>query len=725
MTDTRPRLASPRTPVAPGTAVLDVRDLQTQFFTDAGIVRAVDGVTFSVAAGETLGIVGESGSGKSVTALSLMRLLEEPARIVGGEVRFQGRDVLAMNPDELRALRGDGIAMVFQDPMTSLNPVLRIARQLVETMRAHGRYSEEQANARAISLLGRMGITAPERAIDSYPHQFSGGMRQRVMLAMGFSNEPALLIADEPTTALDVTIQAQILDLIVELNRDFGAAIILISHALGVIANVCQRVIVMYAGEVVEEGPTEQVLADPRHPYTWALINAVPRIDRHLPGTRRLTTIEGAPPDSLAIPSGCRFVARCPFRIEKCDAHPALIDLAPGRKARCWVTQSGEPLPPPAPVRPVPVVDTPAPRPPETAMAEPLLKVRGLVKHFPLRRDGFFGAKKIVRAVDGVDLDVAAGETVGVVGESGCGKSTFARLVVRIHEPTAGSIRFAGEEIAEASASAIRPLRRRMQMVFQDPYASLNPRMTVGEMLAEPLAVHGIGDPGSRPAQVLELLRVVGLLPEHARRYPHQFSGGQRQRVGIARALAVNPDLIVCDEPVSALDVSIQAQVVNLLQNLQQQFGMSYLFIAHDLAVVKHICDRVAVMYLGKLVEIADKQTLYARPLHPYTQALLSAIPRPDPELLRPRVILAGDVPNPIKPPPGCRFHTRCLHAEERCRIEEPMLREAEGGHRVACHFFEKLPVPPPLTGGALARGKLAERLKAFEAAKARLAMVE
>jgi peptide/nickel transport system ATP-binding protein len=292
---------------APGTPqdgpILDVRDLRTQFFTDAGIVRAVDGVSFTVEAGETVGIVGESGSGKSVTALSLMRLLDEPSRIVGGEVRFRGADVLAMSEDELRAMRGDGIAMVFQDPMTSLNPVLRIARQLVETMQAHGRFDGEQATARAISLLGRMGITAPQRAIHSYPHQFSGGMRQRVMLAMGFANEPALLIADEPTTALDVTIQAQILDLIVELNRDFGAAIILISHALGVIASVCRRVLVMYAGEVVEEGPTEQVLANPRHPYTWALINAVPRIDRHLPGTRRLTTIEGAPPDALAMPS--------------------------------------------------------------------------------------------------------------------------------------------------------------------------------------------------------------------------------------------------------------------------------------------------------------------------------------------------------------------------------------------------------------------------------------
>ncbi|MEJ0079246.1 MAG: ABC transporter ATP-binding protein [Alphaproteobacteria bacterium] len=688
--DTRSRLASARTPAAAGTAVLDVRDLQTQFFTDAGIVRAVDGVTFSVAAGETLGIVGESGSGKSVTALSLMRLLDEPARIVGGEVRFQGRDVLAMNPDELRALRGDGVAMVFQDPMTSLNPVLRIARQLVETMRAHGRFSEEQATTRAISLLGRMGITAPERAIDSYPHQFSGGMRQRVMLAMGFSNEPALLIADEPTTALDVTIQAQILDLIVELNRDFGAAIILISHALGVIANVCRRVIVMYAGEVVEEGPTEQVLADPRHPYTWALINAVPRIDRHLPGTRRLTTIEGAPPDSLAMPSGCRFAARCPFRIAKCDEHPALVDLAPGRKARCWVTQSGEPLPPPATAQAAAVSSSPAPAPSTTAIAEPLLKVRGLVKHFPLPRDGLFGAKKVVRAVDGVDLDVAAGETVGVVGESGCGKSTFARLVVRIHEPTAGSIRFAGEEIAEAPASAIRPLRRRMQMVFQDPYASLNPRMTVGDILSEPIRFHGLTDsPRATAQRVEELLAAVGLNPKMAIRYPHEFSGGQRQRISIARALALKPEFIIADEPISSLDVNIQAQIINLLIDLQERFRLTYLFIAHDLAVVRHISDRIAVFYLGKVMEIAPAEDLFTASLHPYTRYLISAVPIPDAdaERKRARLPLAGEPPSAIDPPSGCCFRTRCPIAKPICAEVVPPLAAQRSGHLAACHF--------------------------------------
>src|SRR5258706_4266818 len=404
--------------------ILEVRDLRTQFFTDEGVVRAVDGISFSVAAGETLGIVGESGSGKTVAALSLMRLLEEPARIASGQILFHGRDIVKMSAEELRKIRGAGISMVFQDPMTSLNPVLKIARQLTETMLVHGRLTEEQALERSVTLLGRMGITAPERAIESYPHQFSGGMRQRVMLAMGFSNEPALLIADEPTTALDVTIQAQILDLLRELNADFGTAVILISHDLGVIANVCSRVVVMYAGEIVEEGPTEAILSDPRHPYTWALINAVPRIDRYVPGERRLVSIEGTPPAPLAHPPGCGFAPRCRFRIAKCTEHPDLLDLGPGRKARCWVTQSGEPLPQPS-------THASAPAQAKAGMdhgagtvlkrGERMLELRGVVKHFPLPKESFFGQRKVVHAVDGVDLDVAQGETVGLVGEAGCG----------------------------------------------------------------------------------------------------------------------------------------------------------------------------------------------------------------------------------------------------------------------------------------------------------------
>ena len=530
MTITAPKISGEGA-AANDAPILEVRNLETHFFTDAGVVRGVDGVSFSVARGETLGIVGESGSGKSVTARSLMRLLDENSRIVGGDVRFQGRDVLAMKPEELRDMRGNAMAMVFQDPMTSLNPVLRIARQMAETMTAHGRLDEAQATARSVSLLGRMGITAPERAINSYPHQFSGGMRQRVMLAIGFSNEPALLIADEPTTALDVTIQAQILDLLAELNRDFGTSIILISHALGVIASVCQRVIVMYAGEIVEEGPTSEVLADPRHPYTWALINAIPRIDQEPGASKKLITIEGLPPDPLARTVGCRFEARCPFRIAKCAEHPALDAVGPNRRARCWVTKDGGPLKPGVATAKS-ATSGAAGNIPKSEPREPLLVVRGLVKHFALPREDFFGKKMVVHAIDGVDLEIAAGETVGMVGESGCGKSTFARLVARIHEPTAGSIRFAGHEIGQASAAAIRPLRRRMQMVFQDPYSSLNPRMTIGEILAEPLKFHGMtkSDIETR-RRVGELLGQVGLASRMAERYPHEFSGGQRQRV--------------------------------------------------------------------------------------------------------------------------------------------------------------------------------------------------
>lgn len=669
--------------------VMDVRNLRTQFFTDEGIVKAVDGISFQVAAGETLGIVGESGSGKTVAALSLMRLLEEPARIASGQILFQGRDIVKMPLEELRQVRGAGIAMVFQDPMTSLNPVLKIARQLAETMLVHGRLNEEQALERSVSLLGRMGITAPERAIDSYPHQFSGGMRQRVMLAMGFSNEPSLLVADEPTTALDVTIQAQILDLIAELNRDFGTAIVLISHDLGVIAGVCSRVIVMYGGEVVEEGPTDKILSDPRHPYTWALINAVPRIDRHVPGEKRLVTIDGTPPDPINFPTGCRFAARCPFRIERCTQHPELLELMPGRKSRCWVTQEGQPLPPPATRKTAPATAQAAPAA-EKKVAQPMLQLRGVVKHFPLPKDTFFGKQRVVHAVDGVDLDVAKGETVGLVGESGCGKSTLARVIARIHVPTAGSIRFDGHEIAEASQSEIRPLRRRMQMVFQDPYASLNPRMTVSQILSEPLRFHDITPSGApTTARIHELLDVVGLPRKAAGRYPHEFSGGQRQRISIARALSVKPDFIIGDEPISALDVNIQAQIINLMIDLQEKFNLTYLIIAHDLAVVRHISDRIVVLYLGRIAEIASADALFESSLHPYTRYLISAVPIPDAEVerSRKRLPLTGEPPSTIEPPSGCRFRTRCPIAKSVCAEVVPPMVEHRPGHFAACHF--------------------------------------
>jgi peptide/nickel transport system ATP-binding protein len=672
----------------PGEApILRVRELRTWFMTDAGPIRAVDGVSFDLYAGETLGIVGESGSGKSVCAKSIMRLLDAPARIVGGSITFRGRDLATLDKEAMREVRGREIAMVFQDPMSSLNPVLRIARQLVEAMTAHGRFGRAAARTRAIDLLRRMGVSAPERAVMLYPHQFSGGMRQRVMLAMGFSNEPALLIADEPTTALDVTIQAQILDLLRALNADLGTAVILISHDLGVISNLCSRVLVMYAGEVVEEGAPEALLTDPRHPYTWALLHAAPRIDAEAEN-RRLVTIEGQPPDPRAWPAGCRFRARCPFAVAQCAEHPELLPVGEHRTARCWVTQEGGSLHPPQRTHAV-VAASVAPAGPA-----PLLEVSGVSKHFLLPREELFSPHRVLRAVDGVDLQVMRGETVGLVGESGCGKSTLARLVTRLHEPTAGRIVFDGSDITHATQGELRPLRRRMQMIFQDPYGSLNPRMSVGKILTGPLELHGIvANAAAARRRALELLDLVGLAPESVARFPHEFSGGQRQRISIARALAVGSEFIVADEPISALDVNIQAQIINLMVELQERLGLTYLFIAHDLAVVRHVCDRIVVLYLGRVMEVARAATLFARPLHPYTRTLISAAPAPDPRVERARrhVPLRGELPSAISPPSGCRFRTRCPIAESRCTVEEPLLTPGADGQFVACHFPGKL----------------------------------
>jgi peptide/nickel transport system ATP-binding protein len=661
--------------------LLQVSDLRTWFFTDAGVVRAVDGVSFTLNRGETLGIVGESGSGKSVAAKSIMNLLEEPARIVAGSIRFRGQEITALSEDQLRDVRGAEIAMVFQDPMTSLNPVLRISHQLIEAMTAHGRFAAGAARNRAADLLARMGIPRPEQVLDSWPHQFSGGMRQRVMLAMGFSNSPSLILADEPTTALDVTIQAQILDLLRALNEDLGTAVILISHDLGVIATICSRILVMYAGEVVEEGSPQDLLSDPRHPYTWALLHAAPRLDSNTNSDRRLATIEGQPPDARAWPEGCRFRTRCPFAIDACAAHPALSPIAPGRSARCWVTQGGAPLLPPKPR-----AAAASPRP--DLAPRPLLDVQALAKHFTLPRQSFLEPQRVLRAIDDVDLQVFPGETVGLVGESGCGKSTLARVIMRLEDPTSGRIVFDGTDISHVSQRAIRPLRRRMQMVFQDPYASLNPRMTVGEILAGPLRLHGIALTGADArARVGALLDLVGLPPAAAERFPHEFSGGQRQRISIARALSVEPTFVLGDEPISALDVNIQAQIINLMIGLQERLRLTYLFIAHDLAVVRHISDRIVVLYLGRVVESAPADSLFRRPLHPYTASLISAVPTLHATEARQRIALSGEVPSPLNPPSGCRFRTRCPAAAPQCTAEAPELREVEGGHRVACHF--------------------------------------
>ncbi len=680
-------------------SLLEVTELRTHFATDAGTARAVDGVSFSVEEGETVGIVGESGCGKTVAALSIMRLVPDPpGRILpSSSIRLRGRELVELPDRAMRGVRGREVAMVFQEPMTSLNPVLTIGDQIREALVLDGRAEGRSAREAAIRLLGEVGIPDGEARYAEYPHQLSGGMRQRVMIAIGLALEPALLIADEPTTALDVTIQAQILALIAKLKERRRMGVLLITHDLGVIAEVSDRVLVMYAGQIVESGTVEEIFRAPAHPYTQGLLASLPQLSAT---EKRLKSIPGFVPDAAAWPGGCRFQPRCPHAWEKCGEPPPIFPGEEGngeRIIRCWLPgepRRGNGAPPP----PTLVARTPerrraaahTPDPPEEG-GRPLLRVRGLRKYFPLRGGRGGRNRPVVRAVDGVSLEIRRGETLGLVGESGCGKSTAGRAILRLIEPTEGEVYFGGEDVRSMEGEALRGLRRRAQIIFQDPFGSLNPRMTVEEMLGEVLKVHGLApERAARRERVRELLDIVGLLPGHADRYPHEFSGGQRQRVGIARALSVEPDFIVCDEPVSALDVSVQAQVLNLLRDLQREFGLTYLFISHDLAVVEHVSDRVAVMYLGRIVETAAVSRLYREARHPYTRCLLSAIPRPEPRGAgqEERILLQGDIPSPIAPPPGCPFHPRCWHPakDEACTGIVPSLEPAgTQEHHAAC----------------------------------------
>jgi peptide/nickel transport system ATP-binding protein len=666
--------------------LLQVEDLHVHFVTSRGTVRAVEGVNYAVRQGEIVALVGESGCGKSVSALATMRLLAKPAgRVAQGRILFEGTDLLTLTEEEMRERRGRDISMIFQEPMTSLNPVLPIGLQIMEPLFIHLKMNDEQARARAIELLRLVGITDPQRRLDQYPHQFSGGMRQRVMIAIGLACNPKLIIADEPTTALDVTIQAQILELMRDLARRLNIALIIITHNLGVVARYADRVNVMYAGRQIEQGTAEDVFGRPRHPYTLGLLRSVPRLDQ--PREHKLATIEGLPPNLLDPPTGCRFAARCPYRIEKCDLDPELAEVEPGHNAACWRADdiaAGRVQPPqPKPLQPVVVKDAPV-------GVDYRLKVDGLRKHFNVsRKTGFLTSEKaVVKAVDDVSFVIRPGETLGLVGESGCGKTTVGRVILKLDAPTAGSIRFDGQDLQDVTGNAMRDLRRKIQVIFQDPFSSLNPRMTVGQIIGEPLQVYKL-EPNRKAvtARVAALLTQVGLYPYMAERYPHELSGGQRQRVGIARALAMKPSFIVCDEPVSALDVSIQGQIINLLEDLQQTLGLTYLFIAHDLAVVRHISTRVAVMYLGRVMELAPRDTLYENPQHPYTKALLDAAPIPDPVIEKARHprALGGELPSPLNPPKGCVFNTRCPLASDECRQEIPAFREIAPDHFAAC----------------------------------------
>ena len=654
--------------------LLEVTDLTVNFYTQEGVVSAVDGLSFSIERGETFGIVGESGAGKSVSALSLLRLIDQPGRIEHGEILLDGEDVMEMTPAERRSVRGNRMAMIFQDAQTALNPVYPVGDQIAEAMRHHLDYGDERAREETIELLDTVGIPDAGSRYAAYPHHFSGGMQQRVVIAMALSCDPDLLIADEPTTALDVMTEAKILDELVDLAAEFDTAVQLITHDLGVIAEVCDRVMVMYAGQEVETAPVDELFYAPKHPYTVGLMASIPRLG----GDDQLETISGTMPDMIEVPSGCRFHPRCPYAEEVCSLkEPPLADPEPetdtDRTARClaYTGDLSQPLSYTVSVESDPAIGRVAETVAQPPGRQPILEATGLTKHYETGGsvvDAILGRTKRVEAVEDVDLALYPGETLGVVGESGCGKTTLGRTLLRLVEPTAGSVTYRPDpgtsgreiEITNLSSSALRGLRKDIQYIFQDPFSSLDPRLTVGDIVGEPLDVHDLATGRERTERIQELLETVGLNPGHAHRYPHEFSGGQRQRIGIARALAVDPEVIVCDEPVSALDVSVQAQILTLLEELQAEYDLSYIFIAHDLSVVEYISDRVAVMYLGKLAEVGPTAELFANPSHPYTEALLSVIPEPDPRWETEKILLEGEVPSSIDPPDGCRFHTRC-----------------------------------------------------------------
>ncbi len=686
--------------------LLQVKDLTVSFPSEAGRVDAVRGVSFDLHAGRTLGIVGESGSGKSVTSLAIMGLLAETAR-VGGSVQFEGKELLGLRDSEMTKHRGTDIAMIFQDPLSSLTPVFTVGDQIVEALRIHTDLTTAQCWDRAVELLDLVGIPNPQRRVKAFPHEFSGGMRQRVVIAIAMANDPKIIIADEPTTALDVTIQAQILEVLKAAQRETGAAVIMITHDMGVIAGSADDVMVMYAGRAVEHAPVYEMFAAPRMPYTVGLLGAIPKV--HKSDRAPLVPIAGNPPMLIDLPEGCPFAARCPIVMPACrTAEPPLApvplrsesEFADLNHHEAACIRSGEIVDGMIDGRPVFPVPELAPNEIVEQSREELpvtLEVNNLTKTFPLLK-GAVLKRRIgdVYAVNGVSFDIRRGETLAIVGESGCGKTTTLLEIMNFSPDTKGEVVLTGDHVGKLKGSARRLKRSDVQMVFQDPMGALDPRFTVYDIIAEPLVAFDYPKE-EIDARVRELMEVVGLDPAHVDRFPGAFSGGQRQRIGIARALAPNPKLLALDEPVSALDVSIQAGVINLLAELQATMGLSYLFIAHDLSVVRHISHRVAVMYLGTFVEIGDVDEVFDNPQHPYTQALLSAIPIPDPvvERSRQRILLEGDLPSPTDNKPGCRFAGRCPLFQtlpesdrERCLTETPLLTGEEGtDHKNACHF--------------------------------------
>jgi len=658
--------------------LLQAHGLQVQLGEGDGAVRAVDGVDLAIRRGETFALLGESGCGKSMTALALMRLLPPVGRISDGEVLLDGVALLDLPESRMRRERGGRIGMIFQEPMTSLNPVMRVGEQIAESVRLHDPGVQGRIRERVVELLEQVGIPDAERRAGEYPHQLSGGMKQRVMIAIALAGRPQLLIADEPTTALDVTIQAQVLRLLKKLQQDTGMAILLITHDLGVVAETADTVAVMYAGEIVETAPVQRFFARPAHPYSRMLFRSLPDAGRR---DQPLTVIPGMVPSLDRQFSGCRFVERCEAATTECQlAAPPWLS-AEGQGWRCHFRPDQVKLASPAPQVTAAARETPA----------TLLRLDELQVHFPIRRGLLRRTVGHVRAVDGVSLAVPAGRTLALVGESGCGKTTVGKALLQLIRPTGGTVAFDGTELTTLKGEALRRLRSEFQIIFQDPAASMNPRMLVRDIVAEGLVAQGlVKDKAARHARAAELLQQVGLPAEAADRYPHEFSGGQRQRICVARALAVQPRLIVCDEPTSALDVSVQAQVLNLLKDLQQQFGLSYLFITHNISVVAYLADEVAVMYLGRIVEQGPVARVLDSPAHPYTRALLSAVPVPDPGREHEVIRLGGELPSPANPPAGCHFHPRCPVAVAQCRQLYPPMVDLEQGQRAACWLAEQ-----------------------------------
>lgn len=681
--------------------VLEVRDLRVNFASEAGTVHAVRGVNFDLYRGKTLGIVGESGSGKSVTSMAVMGLLDKNAHIEGS-IKFRGDELLTKTDKEMSKLRGNRIAMVFQDPLSALTPVFSIGQQMEEALVIHNpNMTKEDITKRSIELLKLVGIPNAEERLKSYPHQFSGGMRQRVVIAMAIANNPDIIICDEPTTALDVTIQAQVLEVLQRAQQETGAAVIFITHDLGVIAGIADDIIVMYAGRPVEKSDVNTVFSKPVMPYTMGLLGAVPRPDREK--SSRLVPIPGAPMNLVNMPSGCPFAPRCPLATDVCrQSEPELLDVAGrnGQQAACHRVKE--------------IVDNNLTFRDIYTVGESIkskfagiprdqrnvvLDVKHLKKTFPLTTGGFLRRKiGVVHAVDDVTLDVREGETVALVGESGSGKSTTLLEIMEFDKPESGEITVLGQPIEKRMSREIkRTLHSNVQYIFQDPMSSLDPRLPIYDILAEPLKVQKLSKREIND-RIRELMALVELNPDQVDRFPTQFSGGQRQRIAIARALAVNPKLVLLDEPVSALDVSIQAGVINLLEDLQNKLGVAYLFVAHNLSVIRHISNRIAVMYLGRIVESGSTNDVFETPLHPYTKALLSAVPVPDPEIerTRQRIVLQGELPSPSESFSGCPFAGRCpmfatlsKDQQARCLGEAPALAVKSGNadHLAACHF--------------------------------------